>query len=190
MKPDGVGGTDANPFGIAGDAGRVVNGPWPSEISIGQTVQGNVHAKNLIFNVGGAVRQLTELSDAQVDRLRAETLKAIRRRQRKIDSASACAGLLLLAIWSHLPTEIVVLPPPATPLMQLSASLAVTVGLLGGLYLVYRTKVGAWARRHKATIRELESILAKVEAERDLRRGSSQSEVVEMVRKVLSVLRE
>ena len=177
-----------------GDGARnVVNGPWSDsapEINIGQNVQGHVYADKLILNIGGTIRQLTELTDAQVDRLRAVIGKSLRLRNIVLDSVRCLFSGMLLGLWTQIPGWIRTLPIQGQPVTETYVTVMTVAMSAISVYMVYRVQCGPWAARQRNTIRELEKILAKIDAERDMRRANMPMDAVGLVRKVLSILRE
>jgi hypothetical protein len=139
---------------------------------VGMVVQGNVTPRTLVLNVGGQPRPLAELKEQQLIERRRHIRAAIgyRRRLGYLPRICMVAGAALLwfvssAFLTHeadVGETVAMLCAVATlPLSAVTSWCAVQ------LY------AGAWARRQRRVRRELESVLAKIDAELDMRRPLS-----------------
>lgn len=139
---------------------------------VGMVVQGNVTPHTLVLNIGGQPRPLAELEEQQLLERRQHIFAAITYRRRLTYLPRICtlagAGLLWYvspAILTHeavLGEDVALLCAMSTLLLS-----AVTSWCTVQLY------AGAWARRQRRVRRELESVLAKIDAELDMRRPLS-----------------
>ncbi|MBD9478532.1 hypothetical protein [Pseudoxanthomonas sp. PXM02] len=137
--------------------------------NIGQVIQGSVHANTLVLNVGGQPHPLCEISSDQVAHLRRVVTKAIAFRTKLAFAPRLVTGALIVWLWWNIPAA-VGMPEGLTDTERLIAALMMAGSSVVSAWGVVQINMGAWMRRHRKAIGELESVLAKIDAELDMRK--------------------
>ncbi len=139
---------------------------------VGMVVQGNVSPNTLVLNVGGQPRTLAELPEEELVERRGHVHAAIAHRRRLTYLPRLVIGVLAGVTWGVVPR----VSPAHDALGERVAflcSVATALLSLVTAWFAVAWLLGAWARRQRMVRAELESVLAKIEAELDMRRPVS-----------------
>lgn len=137
--------------------------------NIGQVIQGSVHATTLVLNVGGQPHPLCEISSDQVAHLRRVVTKAIAFRTKLAFAPRLITCTVIVWLWWNIPGA-VARTEGLTDSERLVAALIMAGTSVVAAWGVVQINMGAWMRRHRKAIAELESVLAKIDAELDMRK--------------------
>jgi hypothetical protein len=137
--------------------------------NVGLLTHGDVHAQTLVLNVGGQPHSLFEMSGDQVRDLRQVVMTAIafRTKLALIPRLIMCA--LVLWLWWNIPTALARGEGFSQGELLFAAILMAGCSVISA-WMVVHLNMGAWARRHRNAIAQLETVLAKIDAELDMRR--------------------
>ncbi|GIX38000.1 MAG: hypothetical protein KatS3mg127_1239 [Silanimonas sp.] len=133
--------------------------------SIGQVVHGNLTARSIVFNLGGALVTPLEATPAQLEALRRAHNRAIEKFQaRSVGVWAVVFGVtfgLAQLVSQWLP------PPPEAPLTQ---ARLVLLGLIAfSVWMFAEILIGGWWREQRDTLRDLRRQRAAIRRELALR---------------------
>jgi hypothetical protein len=137
--------------------------------NIGQVIQGSVHANTLVLNVGGQPHPLCEIDSDQVAHLRRVVMKAIAFRTKLAFAPRLVTCAAIIWLWWNIPAA-VASADGLTDSERLIAALIMAGMSVVSAWAVVQINMGAWMRRHRKAIAELETVLAKIDAELDMRK--------------------
>ncbi|KAF1719791.1 hypothetical protein [Pseudoxanthomonas wuyuanensis] len=160
----------------------------PPETNIGQVIYGSVTATTLVINVGGQPRQLAEIDGKQLRDVRKTVIKRLTYRRAHTAIPTLIFAVLVFWLWSLIPQAVANMPD-ADAVTKDMTSLGMLIGSAVAAWMVIRIYSGTWAKRRKNTIAELEAVLAKIDAELDMRTPSSGSTLPDWLRTLITSLR-
>jgi hypothetical protein len=143
--------------------------PSISAENVGLLTHGDVHAQTLVLNVGGQPHPLCEISSDKLRDHRQVVMKAIAYRTKLAFVPRLIMCVLVLWLWWNIPTALLRGEGMNQGELLLAAVIMAGCSVIAAWSVVH-LNMGAWARRHRRAIAELESVLAKLDAELDMRR--------------------
>lgn len=162
--------------------------PAISAENVGLLTHGNVHAQTLVLNVGGQPHPLCEISSDQVRDLRQVVMKVIACRTKLALIPRIVTGALIFWPWWNIPAAL------SRGIGLSQAELWFAGMLMGGCsvvsaWLIVYPNMGAWARRHRNAIPQLETNLSKIDAELDIHKLASEFGNAAMLRALFAPMR-
>lgn len=134
--------------------------------NIGMHTAGDVRADKIVLNVGGQLHSLVELDDQELADKRRSVFNALRKRRSFASLPTTLGTLLVCVMW------IGIIRMPAAGADGMPAGMATAsllIGVAGAVWLMMHTHFGAWRRQQLQTVRQLEILLALIDAELDVR---------------------
>lgn len=155
---------------------------FEGESSIGLVAHGGVHTQNLVLNIGGQPHALYEIDTDVLEAKRVTIEAAITHRKRIVSISGWIFIIATLAMWSVLPQEIQ--KSNIDPAIIGFVTLALLAGTAFTAWHVVHVQMGRWRRRNRLTIKQLELVLAQLDAELDMRRPASDFSLWAAIRRI------
>lgn len=159
-----------------------------AEINIGQHFSGPVHDNTFVLNIGGQARQLCEISPGQLTQFRKVLLSAISFRTKLTMVPRVIMAATVLLLWLNIPSAVAQVGSLSGPVVAVATTLMGVLSVVAARAVVHM-HFGPWLRRHRNTIAELESVLARIDAELDMRKPLSEFGNLALLRTLFSPMR-
>jgi len=159
-----------------------------AEINIGQHFSGPVHDNTFVLNIGGQARQLCEISLGQLTQVRKVLLSAISFRTKLTMVPRLIMAATVFLLWLNIPSAVAQVGSLSDPVVVVATTLMGVLSVVAAWAAVHM-HFGAWLRRHRNTIAELESVLARIDAELDMRKPLSEFGNLALLRALFSPVR-
>jgi hypothetical protein len=156
-----------------------------AEINIGQHFSGPVHDNTFVLNIGGQTRQLCEISHPQLKQVRKVLMGAISFRTKLTMAPRLIMVAAVFLLWLHIPSAVAHVGSLTDPVVAVATALMGVLSMAAA-WAVVHLHFGAWLRRHRNTIAELESVLSRIDAELDMRKPLSEFGNLALLRALFS----